>query len=167
MTIPTLTTANTFGEMVNDTQQLITLMNALTDGPQVNANTTLVITKIIVSNLVSTQVVTLNSYANAAYDHANGAFAAANIAAANTTNANIRSKFSNTAPVNYDSTNGIFSLASSGVGATTYGNTTFVASFTVDAFGRITSASNVAITYTGARSVFANTTPINYDSSTR
>jgi len=41
-------------------------------------------------------------------------------------------------------------LAVSGVSAATYGNATLIPSFTVDAYGRITSASNVAISATVA-----------------
>jgi hypothetical protein len=41
-------------------------------------------------------------------------------------------------------------LAVSGVSAATYGNATLIPSFTVDTFGRITSASNVAISATVA-----------------
>jgi hypothetical protein len=41
-------------------------------------------------------------------------------------------------------------LATSGVAAATYGNATLIPSFTVDTFGRITSASNVAISATVA-----------------
>jgi hypothetical protein len=345
MTIPTLSTSNTFGELINDTQQLIQQMNLLTDGPQFNANTTIVLSKVIVANLTlnaNSTVVGLNTnsvretttnlyftaarvranvsntapinydsttgiishansgataavygnstyhpvvtvdakghvtgvsntatlqpvyrshslistraginfipganitisvvddssnnlanitfdgvwgggpnplgfirlqtanatvtttitnntntinflsgpgvnvtgafdsgntatkffvYANGAYDTANGAFAAANLAQntvnANTTSANIRAKVSNTAPVTYDTTNGIIGFATSGVSATTYGNTSFVPTITVDTFGRITAASNVAISYLGARSVLSAGTFLSYDS---
>ena len=41
-------------------------------------------------------------------------------------------------------------LATSGVAAATYGNATFIPTFTVDTYGRITSASNVAISATVA-----------------
>jgi len=108
-------------------------------------------------------------YSNNAYDTANAAFLEANSAAlaANTvaTAAKIRANVSNSAPITYDATNGIFGLASSGVTATSYGNTSYVASFTVDATGRITSASNVAVNYTGARAVLSATAPVVYDTS--
>jgi hypothetical protein len=42
--------------------------------------------------------------------------------------------------------NVLIGLANTGVTATTYGNTTSIPSITVDSFGRITAASNTAIT---------------------
>ena len=54
---------------------------------------------------------------------------------------------SNTAPISITTTTGAVTVGmlTSGVTATTYGNATNVPVFTVDAYGRITSASNVSI----------------------
>jgi hypothetical protein len=49
--------------------------------------------------------------------------------------------------------NGTISLANTTVSAGTYGNSTYVAQFTVDAQGRITGASNVAISGGGGGNV--------------
>jgi hypothetical protein len=59
---------------------------------------------------------------------------------------------SNTTPISAITSSGAvtISLLTSGVAAATYGNATFIPTFTVDAFGRITSASNVAISATVA-----------------
>jgi hypothetical protein len=81
--------------------------------------------------------------ANAAYDTANAAFAEANTAIY--TAAQIRANISNTAPINYSPTTGVISHADSGVAPTTYGNTTFVPTITVDAKGHVTSITNTAI----------------------
>jgi hypothetical protein len=53
--------------------------------------------------------------------------------------------------------NGTISLANTTVSAGTYGNATYVAQFTVDAQGRITGASNVAISGGGGGNVSADT----------
>ena len=55
---------------------------------------------------------------------------------------------SNTAPISAVTSSGAVtvSLLNSGVVAATYGNASFIPSLTVDAQGRITSASNVAVT---------------------
>lgn len=337
MTIPALTTANTFGEWQNDTQQLIALMNAFTDGPQVNANTLLVLSNLRVANIffgggtfgnVNTAIVpesgganlyfnttrarnalananfagdfllydiangifsfansfllsafavansaaanansqpvsrnntfvtarkglnfisganlnitivddasnnqanitldgvwgggpnplgfstvrlggvlvSTNSnsynlfagpgvnltgtwvsgnggenqvffYANGPYDQANAAFTAANVASAaaatvqtnlntNTASSFIRNKFSNTSPIFYDAANGIFSHNVSPVVATTYGDSTHVSQVTIGPHGHISAAANVLIDYTGARAVLSNVSTINYD----
>ena len=54
---------------------------------------------------------------------------------------------SNTAPISVSTSGNTVSIGmlSSGVSAATYGNATNIPSFTVDTFGRITSASNVAV----------------------
>lgn len=88
------------------------------------------------ANAAFNQANTANVTGQAAFDKANGAIYTA---------AQIRANLSNTAPVNYDSTTGIISHADSGVTATTYGNTTFVPTITVDAKGHITSITNTAI----------------------
>lgn len=55
---------------------------------------------------------------------------------------------SNTAPISVVTSSGAVtvSLLNSGVVAATYGNASFIPSLTVDAQGRVTSASNVAVT---------------------
>ena len=55
---------------------------------------------------------------------------------------------SNTAPISAVTSSGAvtISLLNSGVVAATYGNASFIPSLTVDAQGRVTSASNVAVT---------------------
>ncbi len=107
--------------------------------------------------------------ANIAATNADAAFLQANSAAlrANTlvtdnvpetttnlyfTAARVRANVSNTAPINYNPTTGVISHASSGVGATTYGNATFVSQVTIDAFGHVTGASNIAIDQSLAQS---------------
>ncbi len=79
---------------------------------------------------------TANVTGQAAFDKANSAIYTA---------AQIRANISNTTPINYDAATGIISHANSGAVATTYGNTTFTPTITVDAKGHITSISNTAI----------------------
>lgn len=221
MTIPLLTTANTFQEWMNDTQQLIVLMNLFTDGPQVNANTKLVLSTLNVGNInfggasftgINTSIVPegTNLYLTAAriranvsnsgvagaallYDQANGIFTHSNSAVTPGTYANTlyvpvitvdqrghvtgvvntaidftaaRALLGNSAPILYNPATGVFSHGPSGVSATTYGNNKFVAVVTVDANGHATSVSNVAIDFTQARTVLGNTSPIFYDPAT-
>jgi hypothetical protein len=95
-----------------------------------------------------------------ARDIANGAFLQANNAYANAntaiyTAAQIRANISNTTPIQYDSVTGIISHALSGVGATTYGNTTFVPTITVDAKGHVTAITNTAIALPSGSDQFA------------
>jgi len=97
----------------------------------------------------------ITDVANSAFTKANGAVQTGfTTISANGTN--IASSSNNdTLTINADGANGIyiytgtnqidFSLGITGVGATTYGNTTSYPSITVDKFGRITSASNNTI----------------------
>jgi len=57
-------------------------------------------------------------------------------------------------------------LRNSGVTPTTYGNTTSIPSITVDAFGRITSASNTSITIPPSTSIIANSGQLTANAST-
>ena len=100
------------------------------------------------------------SQANIATSNADAAFARANAAYSNAntaiyTAAQIRANLSNTAPVNYDPSTGIISHALSGVVATTYGNTTFVPTITVDDKGHVTSITNTAIALPPSTDEFA------------
>lgn len=54
MAIPHLSSANTFGAWLSTTQELVTLANAITDGPYVTANTELRLTRAGTSLNVST-----------------------------------------------------------------------------------------------------------------
>ena len=62
---------------------------------------------------------------------------------------------SNTAPISISTTTGAVTVGmlSSGVTPATYGNATNIPVFTVDTFGRVTSASNVAISSTGSATI--------------
>jgi hypothetical protein len=135
MTIPNLTTANTFSEWMNDTQQLIALMNALIDGPQVNANSHLVLSKLSVANLILTGALSGLNTAMVMEAASNLYFTAARV----------RANVSNTGPVTYDATNGIFGFANSGVTANSYGNGTSVLAMTVDQYGRVTALANTNV----------------------
>ncbi|MDO8507527.1 MAG: hypothetical protein Q7S53_03085 [bacterium] len=57
-----------------------------------------------------------------------------------------RSSISGSSSINYNSTTGAASLSNSGVTSGTYGDSTHVGQFTVDAQGRVTSAATVLIT---------------------
>ena len=61
------------------------------------------------------------------------------------TNARVRSALTSGNNIAYDTTTGNITLIPSGVTATTYGGTSNIPVVTVDQFGRITSASNVAV----------------------
>lgn len=93
------------------------------------------------------------AHANAAYNQANAAYANANTAIY--TAAQIRANVTNTAPINYDSTTGTISHAVSGVTPTTYGNTTFVPTITVDDKGHVTAITNTAIALPPSTDEFA------------
>jgi hypothetical protein len=96
---------------------------------------------------------TANVTGQAAFDRANSAYSNANTAIY--TAAQIRANISNTAPVNYDPSTGIISHALSGVTPTTYGNTTFVPTITVDNKGHVTSVVNTAIAFPAIIDQFA------------
>jgi len=98
-----------------------------------------------IANAAFNQANTANVTGQAAFDKANGAIYTA---------AQIRSNISNTAPINYDPSTGIISHALSGVTATTYGNTNFVPSISVDSNGHVTAVTNVAIDRTLAQGAF-------------
>jgi hypothetical protein len=134
MPIPNLTTANSFGEMVNDVQQLISLMNALTDGSSFNANTILTVTRVNVANLQVSAISGLNT-SSVVEATSNLYFTAARA----------RANVSNTAPLNYDSTNGVFSHANSGVTAAVHANATHIPVITVNDSGHITSVANTKL----------------------
>jgi hypothetical protein len=105
------------------------------------------------ANTAFTKANTANVTGQAAFDHANSAYSNANTAIY--TASQIRANISNTAPVNYDPSTGIISHALSGVAATTYGNTTFVPTITVDDKGHITSVVNTAIALPPSTDEFA------------
>jgi len=69
------------------------------------------------------------------------------------TNARARLAFTSGNGISFSNTTGNITLSSTGVTANTYGNATIVPVFTVDSFGRITSASNVTLSATGGASV--------------
>ena len=79
---------------------------------------------------------------------------------ANVTSIGYIKEVANTSPITTSNTQGVVTigLSPSGVSAATYGNATIVPVFTVDTFGRITSASNATIV-AGITAV-ANTAPI-------
>jgi len=105
------------------------------------------------ANSAFTKANTANVTGQAAFNHANSAYSNANTAIY--TASQIRANISNTAPVNYDPSTGIISHALSGVVATTYGNTTFVPTITVDDKGHITSVTNTAIALPPSTDEFA------------
>ena len=105
------------------------------------------------ANTAFTKANTANVTGQAAFNHANSAYSNANTAIY--TASQIRANISNTAPVNYDPSTGIISHALSGVVATTYGNTTFVPTITVDDKGHITSVTNTAIALPPSTDEFA------------
>jgi hypothetical protein len=69
---------------------------------------------------------------------------------------------SNTAPISATTTSGAVTLAllNSGVSAATYGGGTNIPVLAVDVYGRITSASNVAVTASGVGGFILSTTTI-------
>ena len=105
------------------------------------------------ANSAFTKANTANVTGQAAFNRANSAYSNANTAIY--TASQIRANISNTAPVNYDPSTGIISHALSGVVATTYGNTTFVPTITVDDKGHITSVTNTAIALPPSTDEFA------------
>jgi hypothetical protein len=155
MTIPTLTTANTFQELMNDVQQLIQLVNLMSDGPQYNANTTLVLSTLRVANLILTGGVIANVNTSIVPEGGANLYLTA---------ARVRANVSNTTPITYDQPNGKFGHANSGVTPSGYGTSSAVPVIVVDQWGHIVSASNTNINFALARQQLANTTPINYDS---
>jgi len=83
MAINYVTTANTFGEWVIATGQLITVANALTDGPQFTGNTSLRLTangtSLYVSNTAQVNGTLLINGANTALNVANDAYVGGNL----------------------------------------------------------------------------------------
>ena len=112
--------------------------DSITDGTVIAsdiADNTITLAK-LVSGLLPTAI------ANSAASYANSAFTAANSAIAAAT-----AVFANSGQLTANSSSGNVSLglANTAVVAATYGGATNVASIIVDQFGRITQASNVAI----------------------
>jgi uncharacterized protein YfiM (DUF2279 family) len=160
---PTADSSNAFG-VVNVAGQNNVIATTPSDTLELIAGTGILVLTDNVNNsvtIVATGGSAFDQYArdvaNGAYDQANAAYANANTAIY--TAAQIRANISNTAPINYSATTGIISHADSGVTATTYGNTTYVPTVTVDARGHVTSITNTAITFppSGVTSVAGKT----------
>ena len=151
--------ANAFGT-VNVAGQNNIVANATSNTLIVVAGTGIVLTTDNVNSSITIAATGGASFDQFARDQANGAFDKANAAYSNANTAiytagQIRANISNTAPINYDPVTGIISHALSGVTPTTYGNTTFVPTITVDNKGHITSVVNTAIALPPSTDEFA------------
>ena len=151
--------ANAFGT-VNVAGQNNIVANATSNTLIVVAGTGIVLTTDNVNSSITIAATGGASFDQFARDQANGAFDKANAAYSNANTAiytagQIRANISNTAPINYDPVTGIISHALSEVTPTTYGNTTFVPTITVDNKGHITSVVNTAIALPPSTDEFA------------
>ena len=156
---PTSDSSNAFG-VVNVAGQNNVIANTSSDTIEFIAGTGILILTDNVNSSVTIVATGGSATDQFARDQANGAFAQANAAYANAntaiyTAAQIRANISNTAPINYSPSTGIISHADSGVTATTYGNTTFVPTITVDVKGHVTSITNTAIALPPSTDEFA------------
>lgn len=152
---------NVIADTSSDTLQLIAGTGILLLTDNVNSSVTFVATGGSATdqfardqaNSAFNKANTANVTGQAAFDRANSAYSNANTAIY--TAAQIRANISNTAPVNYDPSTGIISHALSGVTATTYGNTTFVPTITVDSNGHVSAVVNTAIAFPAIIDQFA------------
>lgn len=71
------------------------------------------------------------------------------------TNARVRSTLTSGNGISYNTLLGNITLSPTGVSAGSYGNSTLVPQFIVDAYGRITSASNVQVTGSGVTNFYS------------
>jgi hypothetical protein len=174
-------TANTTGQAAFDTANsgynLATTANTIATSSynQANIATTNADAAFVKANSAWTLANTANTTGQAAFDKANSLVTGVSSVAGKTgsvtldtydvtensagpyyfTAAKVRSNISNTTPINYDASTGTISHADSGAVATTYGNTTFVPTITVDAKGHITAVSNTAIALPPSTDEFA------------
>jgi len=151
--------SNAFG-IVNVAGQNNVIAHTSSDTLKFIAGTGILLTTDNVNNSLTVVATGGSAIDQFARDNSNGAFTKANNAYANAntaiyTAAQIRANISNTAPVNYDPSTGIISHALSGVTATTYGNTTFVPTITVDSNGHVSAVVNTAIAFPAIIDQFA------------
>lgn len=74
------------------------------------------------------------------------------------TAARVRANVSATSPIGYNSGTGVFSHCTSGVSATTYGNTCFIPVITVNSTGHVTGITNTAIAFPADTDTLASVT---------